>query len=147
MEDRGTQNTQNTHTEKREKSPTRESNPEIVGPGKWDDMHIFAMKADTRDKQLDFIRWNTEMIETFPCAKCRIHAMTYILVNPMEDFINVTHKGPDGKVENIGMFIWSWKFHNSVNERLGKWVMDWDTAYNMYTSSQVLCSENCELSK
>ena len=43
------------------------------------------------------------------------------------------------------MFKWSWKFHNSVNSRIGKPVLDWDTTYNLYSDPGVMvCTKSCD---
>jgi hypothetical protein len=47
----------------------------------------------------------------------------------------------------LGLFIWTWKFHNAVNTRLRKPVMSWDTAYSLYSELQnnnnLVCSKTC----
>jgi hypothetical protein len=46
--------------------------------------------------------------------------------------------------EDLGMYRWSWEFHNSVNERLGKQVMTWDMALTLYTDIDTgVCAKDC----
>ena len=42
------------------------------------------------------------------------------------------------------MFEYTWIFHNNVNSRLGKKLIDWETAYNMYSNpGSMVCTRSC----
>jgi len=115
------------------------TDPVIIGPGKWDDMHSKAIEATDSNSQKEFIKWNTDMLENFPCIHCRVHALQYLIANPMEDSVNVIVD----KDQKLGLFIWTWKFHNAVNARLKKPLLNWTTAYTMYKLNPEECSKSC----
>lgn len=101
--------------------------PKIVGPGIWFVIHNKAVHAVTAEKKVKFIDFITELAETFPCTICKEHMTKYIKNHPISSFTNIIDNGRD-----IGMFKWTWIFHNSVNTRLRKSYMDWNSACNMY---------------
>ena len=106
----------------------------IWGPGIWFNIHIFSLNQ-TSDYFIKYIRFITEKL---PCGECRDHATNYINQNSPEKYIGI--KNEDG--EDIGMFKWSWTFHNAVNTRLGKKYINYDTAINMFDEPDV-CSSSC----
>lgn len=119
------------------------TDPKYVGPGTWNVIHRVAFLARTKDEQLEFIKLMKLICSGFPCSVCRGHCTTYINDNPMEEFLEIKID-MDGKELELGMFLWSWKFHNAVNLRIDKPLMSWDTAYNLYSDSESLvCSSSC----
>ena len=120
------------------------TNPEYVGPGTWYMLTKKAYNADTRDKQLQFIQLMKTTCLEFPCKMCSGHCTEYIKNVPLEEYLGV-YIEVNGKKQEIGMFIWIWKFHNVVNARLKKPLMSWDTAYNMYSETEsLICSKTCD---
>lgn len=116
------------------------TDPAYIGPGKWDTLHREGLDAQTPERQREAIRVIRRILETFPCKYCRTHCQQYLQNNPIEDFIGVKRNG-----ENVGIFIWTWMFHNAVNARLHKPYTDWDTAYNMYADTDsMVCTKACE---
>jgi hypothetical protein len=107
----------------------------IYGPGTWFSLHLLAYHAaDDRTKRsfLDFMDY---LRASYPCAKCRKHMNDYILAHPIQSYWNEPH----------GFFRWSWLFHNDVNRRLGKPLLDYDTALSRFGSGQIhVCSAGCE---
>lgn len=99
----------------------------IQGPQIWSTIHNKAAAANTMEKKEEFIQFMTELSTTFQCIICKNHMIEYIKTHPFDPFMNIVVKSRD-----IGMFKWSWMFHNSVNIRLRKSYMDWNTASNMY---------------
>ncbi len=85
--------------------------------------------------------------ETFPCLTCREHIKEYLANNSMEAFWGPIYHEVSG--EDIGLFKWTWIFHNVVNARLAHWghakkQMDFDTAYDLYYhSDNTTCSLDC----
>jgi len=119
------------------------TDPAYIGPGIWDFIHRTAFNAKTVEEQKSFIKQMKTICDEFPCIKCRGHCQEYIKNHPMEEYIDVTVDMDNEKI-NIGIFVWTWKFHNAVNARLNKPIMTWDTAYNIYSHSESLvCSTNC----
>jgi len=117
------------------------SNPLKFGPGTWYVIHTIAKNATNEEKKYHFVTVMESIKNTLPCEKCRNHCLDYIKNNPIEAFWNVTNDGG----EQIGLFKWSWIFHNAVNKRLNKPLIDWDTAYNMYGEpGTMICTKGCE---
>lgn len=119
------------------------TDPKYSGPGTWDTLTRLAVNAITHELEIEFNREMTQTCVGFPCHVCAGHCQKYIKENPIENnygkYIII-----DGKKIMIGMFIWIWKFHNVVNERLNKPLMSWDTAYNLYYQpTDLFCSTAC----
>ena len=118
----------------------RLSDPEVVGPGNWWLIHVKA-KAATNDVLTDdFIDHMYFLAENFSCGNCRKHIQQYIESHPFDDLKNL--RNDEG--ERIGMFKWSWLFHNAINTRIGKPYVEWETAVEMFYQDQEICSKNCE---
>jgi len=123
-----------------ENSGTHEDPAVKYGPGIWHMLAARGIRAKTAEQKKEFISLVNTSIVTFPCGNCRDHASKYLRDNPIEK--NMDIKTTSG--EDIGMFSWVWSFHNSVNARIGKKIMDWDTAYHMYSNPESLvCYEGC----
>jgi hypothetical protein len=115
------------------------TDPAYVGPGTWWYTHMKGKEAITDKKIDEFISHMYLLAEKFPCPKCRGHIREYIDTHPFNDLKNL--KNRDG--QKIGMFKWSWMFHNSVNSRLGKPHVDWETAWKMYDEESEVCGQGC----
>jgi hypothetical protein len=111
------------------------TDPKKFGPVLWRIIHIAAlnMSAD------DFIKFINLQIIHILCMDCRNHAIEYLKNNPPESYKNVY----DVNGEFVGMFKWSWKFHNDVNIRLKHQLMDYNTAYALYSTDSQTCSDSC----
>jgi len=112
------------------------SDSKVFGPGMWYTIHITALKIG----QDNFLSWIYIIISSIPCLRCRKHATEYISENPPDKYKDVYDKSSG---DLIGMFKWSWKFHNDVNTRLSKPLLDYNTVYKMYNDESVLCSDSC----
>lgn len=120
------------------------TNPEYIGPGTWDQMHKDTFNAVTPEDQKGCCGRIRNTCYTFNCKTCRGHCTEYISTHPPEDYIGLTWTDPsDGTVYQLGLAIWVWKFHNAVNERLGKKLLRWDACFKMYTTLPEHCSSNC----
>ncbi len=104
------------------------SNPDKFGPGIWFIIHMMAINAKNPDQIDHFIEWINFIISELPCKKCRKHAISYMESNPLEYY----YRDLNENGVPIGMFKWTWIFHNYVNNQLDKNIIDFDTAYNMY---------------
>jgi len=101
-----------------------------LGPGKWSDIHITAAWANTPEKVIWFNIWMRMLADNLECDECLGHAAAYITANPPE------------KAEDP--FIWTWRFHNTVNRRLGKEEMSYETARNLYLEGGIRnCTTGC----
>jgi len=114
------------------------SNPKVFGPGIWYLQHVKARDATTDEKKKQFIIDMKFVCQNLPCNECRGHCQTYMKSNPPENFLNIKENGID-----IGLFKWVWAFHNSVNSRLKKPIVDWNTAKKMYFEESEVCMEEC----
>lgn len=97
--------------------------PTSFGPGMWATIHILSFNANTKSDQIQFIKTMKIIVNNIPCETCRGHAKEYVKTHKMEEFLN--EKG-------YGMFMYTWKFHNTVNQRLGKPIMSYDMAFHRY---------------
>lgn len=114
------------------------TNPKIIGPGAWYAIHTMAMSCEDIDSCLFFIQFLKAIIESFPCEKCRIHAMKFIEKNSLEKYLHITNDID----EHIGMFKWTWEFHNSANRGLNKPVISFAEAWKLYSVPSI-CVEDC----
>jgi hypothetical protein len=118
----------------------RLSDPKVFGPGKWDTIHDLAIRAKTPAQKEAFIESMQTICEKLKCQNCQKHCLTYLQTHSPKNFLHI--KSSTG--EDIGMFKWSWMFHNAVNARLHKPIVDWDTAYNLYSDTQaMICTKDC----
>ena len=101
---------------------------QALGPGQWYTIHKIAKCATTERKKQFFVEFIDDVCEEMRCGRCKQHMIEYMQQNPFSPFWNMRDR--DGS--QIGMFKWTWLFHNSVNERLGKPIVDWETAKHMY---------------
>lgn len=112
------------------------SNPETFGPGLWLNIHILALDATTPEKIDNFIEYINLIASKTPCGKCKKHFLKYIQTNPPENYRN-NH-------DNLGMFQWSWEFHNKVNSFLKKPIIEWESALNIYQEDDIIpCEKKC----
>jgi len=119
------------------------TDPKYIGPGTWNVSHRRAFFARTHEEQINFIDFMKNICYRFPCVVCKGHCTEYIKNHPMEEYLDILVE-INGEKLPMGMFIWTWKFHNAVNIRTKKPVMSWDTAYNLYSETETLvCSKNC----
>lgn len=117
------------------------SRPGYSGPGLWFILHTSGKEATTEEKKKAFVILVDTIENNHPCAdECRPHIQAYRKKNPIENYWNIKdHEGKD-----IGMFLWTFKFHNEVNARLNKPQLDWITAYNMYSNDIFTpCTSSC----
>ena len=104
------------------------TDPSVLGGPAWMFIHLKAKLAVDDISKRIFINEMYFHYNNFPCINCRKHIQEYMETHPFEPFYNMTNSF--GK--EIGMFKWSWIFHNTVNMRLWKPYLDWETACEMY---------------
>jgi len=116
------------------------TNPQSFGPGAWLTIHIMAYHAISESEKKAFEKNMKHICDGLKCHTCQDHCKEYLKNNPIRDYWNV--KNREGK--QIGMFKWSWTFHNAVNTRLGKPVLDFNTAYHLYSDApDMVCTADC----
>ncbi len=117
------------------------SDPRSFGAGAWLIIHILAYNAKTNVKKKAFEDAVQSISAGLKCHTCQTHCVEYVTKNPIRDYWYV--KSNAG--EDIGMFKWSWIFHNAVNARLGKEILDYETAYHLYSDDpDTVCTKDCE---
>ena len=99
---------------------TNSTQPKSSMQGRWESIHITGAWSDTPQKQAFFCSWIRDQIEHLPCQDCINHAREYLTNDPPE------------KTDDT--FVWTWRFHNTVNRRLGKAEMPYKTAREIYLS-------------
>lgn len=114
-------------------------NPEKFGPGLWFAIHLMAFQARDIKGFEDFKNFMDTVCSNLKCDKCKKHCQIHMDTNPLDPYFHKT----DTKGNLIGAFLWSVNFHNSVNIRLGKPIVEYSTARNFYENSAV-CMENCD---
>lgn len=105
----------------------KEVSPSVFGPGTWITMHVFALMSDEEQDRKCFVKFLEKVIENLPCKKCRKHASEYYRNNPISS--------------SSSLFEWSWKFHNNVNQRLGKPIVVYEDAKKMYENAELLVDD------
>lgn len=116
--------------------------PAVDGRGIW---HIYQMKAILATDEVKIKSFFEEMVwlsNYYPCKRCRNHLKKFIKENPFDIYYHVSNNG-----KNVGAFKYIWACHNSVNQRIGKPLMDFDTAYNLFDPVNLElqpCGSGCE---
>lgn len=101
--------------------------------GIWFCIHILSLRAKTIESMRNFVNELVYILGKIQCDNCRNHALNYIKTNPIEKYFKL-RDSRSGIL--IGMFYYTWEFHNSVNRRLGKKEMDFYTALQIYSSAE-----------
>jgi hypothetical protein len=116
------------------------SHSPYCGPGVWYSLHTLAINARTKSRKKEFITIVVILRDNFKCMVCRNHWREYMDTHPIEEYFDVL----DSHGNDVGMFKWTWIFHNHVNARLGKPHMDYQTAYNLYSQPEFgVCLDGC----
>ena len=110
------------------------STSEKFGPGTWYTLHVFAISANTEAKKEAFISFVSDLSSNMWCSVCQEHFSRYIQEHPLGPYKN----------KKYGLFEWTWRLHNTVNERLGKPQLSFGEALKIYTEkgSKPCKSEN-----
>jgi len=116
-------------------SKTFPSCPNKSGPGLWFMLTIMALHAETIEAKYHFIRNLRLLSDLHPCGECREHMKDYIYINPPENYLEFDN----------GLFDYMVTFHNSVNKRIGKPIMQYEDALYIYTDGLAnnICTANC----
>ena len=110
--------------------------------GIWFAIHNEAKYAIDYPSKLRYISFIKRLSDDFPCLNCKPHFQEYVKKHPFEDYWS-RRKMLDGQMIEIGLFEWTVDFHNTVNKRLNKPIIDLLTAYRLFYKSEALCSAEC----
>lgn len=95
----------------------------VWGPRGWAWLHAQAIGYPSNPSNLAqasmFARY-WAFVQSLPCEECRVHATAYARQYP-PDFSGTT-----------GFQTWAWRFHNAVNRRLGKPLVDAEEYRRLY---------------
>lgn len=117
------------------------TDPKSFGPGAWFTIHTLAHNAQSERDKKSFERDMKIICNGIKCSTCKSHCEQYLKDNPIKDYWNLKDK----EDKEVGMFQWTWAFHNAVNKRLGKKELDFDTAYYLYSDSpDTVCTKEGE---
>lgn len=108
------------------------------GPGVWFALKTLAKKATTKERFNKWVEDVIDLISNLRCLVCREHALEYLDKNPPHRAFGYTYKG-----QEMGAFRWVWNFHNTVNVRLGKPLLDFESAVSLYYDEASNCSSTC----
>jgi hypothetical protein len=120
------------------------TDPKYIGPGYWNIIHTMAYHANTIEKQRAFIEFLKFGCETYPCGICQEHWLQYMIDFDPAIYLGKTMLDEEGIPQQWGMFIWSWQFHNAVNQRVQppKPQMEFITALDLFGGPPV-CGPAC----
>jgi hypothetical protein len=110
------------------------ADPKYIGPGVWVSWHRKTLLTDTKRKKSEVARSIALDISVFACAKCRNHAKEYVRSHPLLPAVEST--------DPLSLFKWTVDFHNAVNLRLGKPMINWQKAEKMW-SGENICVGDC----
>lgn len=114
-----------------------------IGPGIWFKIHSDAIAATTQSLKESFIININALCDGFKCKHCQPHFRKYINEHPIKNYFNIKNKnGID-----IGIFQWTWEFHNAVNLRLGKHQPTLEESYEYFTNNTVGACYECGQNK
>jgi hypothetical protein len=115
------------------------SNPSTFGPGIWYCIHMMARDCNNEQKKMKFKEFIEQVIHNLPCQTCTDHATEYYRSHPLNDYWNIKEHG-----EDVGLFKWTWTFHNAVNNRLNKPYISWENAKMLYSKEDGVCTSECD---
>lgn len=88
----------------------------------WDKIHRKAARAKDDNKKQKYVTFMKKVYKSIKCSECKGHMKNFLR---KEQLISYYH------IDN-GFFIWSWKFHNDVNNRIGKSIISYEDAYKRH---------------
>lgn len=110
-------------------------NPKYFGPGYWISWHLQSYKANNYDKKCETARGIVIDISGLPCSKCKEDSIEYVKNNPLMNVVKNKDK--------LSLFKWTVDFHNHVNRKLNKDLLNFEQAKLMY-SDEGMCTEDCD---
>ncbi len=105
---------------------------QLVGKGIWHTLHLLALHATTTKLKESYVIMVTSLSEHFGCESCKPDFKLYVSQIKKYYFIE------------LGLFKWSVDFHNAVNVKLNKPVIDYNIA--LLNFKNLVCV-NCDQTK
>ncbi len=108
---------------------------EHFGAGYWDVIHQIAVNT-TYARLVEDLERIIIMMRSFPCSICREHAMLYLSLHPpnLERWLLQYQRGTPPTISPL--FIWTWQYHNHVNQNKGKPILSLEAAYQYHSSRE-----------
>jgi hypothetical protein len=103
-----------------------DQDPEKWGPHTWATIHSFALRSDTLETIDSFLLFLTTLGTLIPCSVCR---------NDFADYLR-SNRPISGSA-----FKWTIDFHNHVNRKIGKPIVNYEQALKLWTSNS--CQYTC----
>lgn len=110
------------------------------GPIFWDLLHRVAMLSRfnlIEEKVEEVLSLMDNVMNLFPCKLCRESYANYkVTREPTSSFIAREVYGV--LLPNYSLFEWTWKIHNTSNEKLKKPQILYSEAYDIYSKKELL---------
>ena len=116
---------------------------DVWGSKAWGFLHACSFtypEKPSRDDRLHMFRLISSLPHVLPCMICRKHLQSTLQVS----FRDSKSSALDGRSELVR---WMVDLHNSVNERLGKSTLSYESVYEMYADSSAVCPIPTALTK
>ncbi len=104
-----------------------------VGPGLWHILHTSAIYAKEQQSMDEFERFLENIKKSIRCDTCLNEFVEFQNKNPLSSYRRIKTK----QGLSVGFYIWTWKLHNAVNEKLGKPQADLKDTYLYYSGTSV----------
>lgn len=79
----------------------------------WNEMLEWSLNLGDQGRE-PFEAWIYNLVKRFPCEKCKSHFEYYLKLHPLAKYPDLSK--------------WVWAFHNSVNKKLDKPIISYETA-------------------
>ena len=88
----------------------------------WKKIHKKAKRSIKDKDKKKFVKYIKGIYRSIKCKECKGHMKGYLTRERLSKYYMIDN----------GLFVWSWKFHNDVNRRIGKEEINLEDAYSMY---------------
>lgn len=89
------------------------------GSAKWRELHLYALTE--RPTQMDRVAWLANFANSLPCGECKRDWKVLTRQHPLRQ-----------NASDDEFFRWTVDRHNDVNDKLGKPILDYETARAIY---------------
>jgi hypothetical protein len=103
--------------------------PDVWGPHGWKFIHYVALGYPDKPTDADktaYRNFYESLSDILPCQGCADHYRETIQAFPVKDHL----------ASRDQLLRWSFDIHNTVNKRIGKSILSYDEALQLYTRKQ-----------
>jgi hypothetical protein len=100
--------------------------PKVWGKYVWVSIHIIALGYPDNPSDEDIMHYKefyTNLWKVLPCYKCSVNYLRHLEELPIDEALK----------NNITLFKWTVDLHNIVNKELGKRIVPFEEAKEMYS--------------